>query len=265
MTGFLAPRGAPPVLQNLAPSQLAIDQAYQRSIDQAGRRLIGEIARAWDWSLCQPLVVARRPDMSLYVIDGQHRLEAARTRGDIPWLPCVVVDHPTPTTEAAAFVSLNARRRPLTPMALFRADIASGNPAAIELMALIEGAGLRLTGIADASGWKPGWINNIVGLSKCHRRHGAAITRTALECLARGFAGEVLSNCGTLWSGIWPTVVAGGGDRFSRELFVLVLAGADQAQWIRDIVTYSAEQAVARQAAAAAVMTRAYLEAEGGE
>jgi hypothetical protein len=264
VSGFLAPRGAPPVLQNLSLSQLEIDPTYQRAVDKAGTALINRIARAWDWSLCQPLVVARRPTGEMFVIDGQHRLRAARARGDIPWLPCVVVDHATPASEASSFVALNAQRRPLSPLALFKADLASGNPAAIDVQRLIEGAGLRLTADANAENWKPGWINNITSIVGLHRRHGDRLTRQALEALSKGFEGQVLRNCGTLWMGIAPTVVA-AGDGYVSWLFIEVLRAADQAQWLKDIGTHAAEHAVSRPAAAAAVMLAAYREAEGEE
>ena len=264
MTGFLAPRGAPPVLQNLSLSQLAIDPAYQRAIDGPGRKLISEIARAWDWSLCQPLVVARRPGGELFVIDGQHRLAGARARGDIPWLPCVVVDHATPAGEAASFVALNARRRPLTPMALFRADVASGNPAAIEVQHLVEAAGLRLTGAADTDAWKPGWVNHIAAIVKTHRQHGERVTRLALEALAAGFDGEVLRLCGLLWAGIAPTIVAAGED-YVGFILTEVLRDADQEKWRRDIMQIAADRGLSRHGAAAAAMLAAYREAEGEE
>lgn len=260
MSGYLAARGAPPVLQNLAVSQLGVDGSYQRSIDKNGAALIQRIARAWDWSLCQPLVVARRGGGGLFVIDGQHRLEAAKARGDIPWLPCVVVDHDTPAGEAAAFVALNAQRRPLTPMALFRADLASGNPAATALDRLITGAGLRLTADADAGAWKPGWINNIVAIRQSYRKHGDRVTRLSLEALAKGFQGQVLRNCGTLWRGIVPTIAAAGPD-YNEWLFAEVLRGADQAQWVQDIRRHTAETGLNITAAAGVVMGAAYREA----
>lgn len=55
------PRGALPVLQYLTPAQLSVDPAYQRKLDaSSSEKLIREIAQRWDWSLCLPLVVARR-------------------------------------------------------------------------------------------------------------------------------------------------------------------------------------------------------------
>ena len=90
--GFPPPAGQLPVLQYCMPAQLAVDAAYQRSIEtQESQRLIARIARGWDWRLCQPLVVSLRADRQLYVVDGQHRLEAARLRGDIPHLLTVML------------------------------------------------------------------------------------------------------------------------------------------------------------------------------
>lgn len=60
------PTGQLPVLQYLTPAQLAVDPAYQRKLDSTtSRKLIREIAQNWDWSLCLPLVVARRAGDSL--------------------------------------------------------------------------------------------------------------------------------------------------------------------------------------------------------
>ena len=58
-----APLGRMPVLQFMGPCELQIDAAYQRSIESGeSKTLIRKIAQHWNWDLCQPLVVARRPD-----------------------------------------------------------------------------------------------------------------------------------------------------------------------------------------------------------
>lgn len=145
---FNPPRGRRPVLQNCALGELAVDPAYQRGLDNgSSRALIAAIARDWDWGLCQPLVVARRIDdgaEQLFVVDGQHRLAAARLRGDIGDLPCVVVSYGDAGGEAQAFVALNSRRRPLAALDLFRAALAAGDPEAATIDRLVTRAGLRL-------------------------------------------------------------------------------------------------------------------------
>lgn len=124
---YAAKKGSLPVLQYCTPSQLAIDPTYQRDLDRNSLRMIDRIAREWDWGLCQPLVVASRPGGSYYVIDGQHRLEAARLRGDIEQLPCVILYPGDPADEAATFVKLNQERRPLTAFALWNGALCAGD------------------------------------------------------------------------------------------------------------------------------------------
>jgi ParB/Sulfiredoxin domain len=76
--------GTPPSIEWIHLDGLAIDRTYQRSTDnEASCRLIIHISAKFDWRLCGPLVVSRRPDDDLVIIDGQHRWLAAKRRGDI--------------------------------------------------------------------------------------------------------------------------------------------------------------------------------------
>ena len=97
-------KGAPPSLEFVALDRLRIDDAYQRATDGPhSRKIVIGMVKEWDWSLCQPLVVSRRLDGSLWILDGQHRHAGALERGDIPHLPCVVLPALAPTDEARAF------------------------------------------------------------------------------------------------------------------------------------------------------------------
>lgn len=199
------PLGRMPVLQFCSPNELRIDPTYQRDVANGGSQaLIRRIAQHWNWDLCQPLVVARRTDFTerLFVIDGQHRLEAARLRGDIAQLPCVVVAFASPADEAASFVHLNQQRRPLTGLDLFKAALASDDPHALAIKAALDAAGLSLAAHMSSVAWKPGQLGNIGGIQAAWRLHGAAVTGEALQCLAVGFAGKVLRYAGTLFPGI---------------------------------------------------------------
>ncbi|MBR0756403.1 hypothetical protein JQ604_29855 [Bradyrhizobium jicamae] len=54
----LPPVGSQPSIEWIHLERLSIDQAYQRSTDNAAsRRLIASIAAKFDWRLCAPLVV----------------------------------------------------------------------------------------------------------------------------------------------------------------------------------------------------------------
>ena len=258
-------RGRRPVLQNCTIAELAVDPAYQRAIDNApSQALIRAIARDWDWSLCQPLVVAARPGEGLFVVDGQHRLAAARLRGDILDLPCVITSHAGPAEEAAAFVALNRRRRALGALDLFRAAIAGGDEDSRMMMAMIAEAGLSLAPHSNMRTWKPGQISHVAGIQRAFRTHGEAVTRRSLFTLARAFDGEVLRYGGTIFGGLWPVIGERPG-RIDDDLLVMVLQGQSQADWNRDFAGVEAGEGIHRARAAARVLRAAYDEAAGDE
>jgi hypothetical protein len=273
------PLGRMPVLQFLLPGELQVDPAYQRSIDNgSSQALIRSIAQHWNWDLCQPLVIARRQVASgsdgagqhelLFVIDGQHRLAAAKLRGDIAQLPCVVVDLARPEDEAASFVHLNARRRPLAPIDLFKAAVASGDAESVSIASAMAESGLVLAPHLTSAAWKPGMTGNIPGIQAAWRREGPAVTSRALVALAQGFEGEVLHYAGTIFPGI-VAVCADEmqdnrrftGDRF--EKFVIALAVRGQVGLRQAILRASADDPdLSRQRAALTVLRQVWKQAQ---
>jgi hypothetical protein len=254
-------RGRRPVLQNCTLAELGVDPAYQRAIDNgASRALIRRIARDWDWSLCQPLVVAQREGAGLFVVDGQHRLAAAQLRGDILDLPCVISPYRDAAEEAAAFVALNQARKPLGAIELYFAALAGGDAKAVAVNRLMAEAGLSLTRCADFRQWRPGELANIGGIRRCHQVHGNALTGRALRIFATAFDGQVLRYAGTIFAGLWP-VLAELGPSADDDLVTMVLGGDDQAGWMKTITLLEAEQGLHRQVAAQRAIRAAYDEA----
>lgn len=202
----LAPAlGRMPTLQFCRPAELRIDPAYQRDVaNGASQALIRRIAQHWNWDLCQPLVVARRTDFvdRLFVIDGQHRLEAARVRGDIDQLPCVIVNYASAQDEAASFVHLNQQRRPLTALDLFRAAVASEDQVATAIVGALADASLCLAPHTNYDSWKPGMLGNVGGIQRCWKVYGEAPTRTGLRALSGAFDGQVLRYAGSILPGL---------------------------------------------------------------
>jgi hypothetical protein len=242
-------KGRMPTLQFCRPIELHIDPAYQRDIQNAASQaMIRKIATAWDWDLCQPLVVARRQSLTeqLYVIDGQHRLAAARLRGDIEQLPCVIVSYSNASDEAAAFVTINQQRKPLNAIELFKAALASGEPEAIAIDEAMRDAGLSVSPHLNHAFWKPGMVSNIGGIRQAWRKSGAKATATAFRALSLSFGGQVLQYAGTIFPGIVAVCadeIAIHGtfaeDRF--EKFQTMLARRGQGEWRTDIVRAQAE------------------------
>jgi hypothetical protein len=257
------PLGMRPSLEFRRPADLNIDPSYQRSIEAAASQtLIRRIAQFWDWSLCQPLTVARRADGTLMVVDGQHRLEAARLRRDIEDLPCVVTSYSSAGDEAAAFVALNQQRRPLGAIDLFKAALAAEDDDARKIARLLTEAGLRLAPHTNFTAWKPGMVSNISGIQTCLRVHGERVTALSLTALAKAFAGQVLRYAGSIFPGICSCVaqelrIEG---KFDVERLTAALAHRSQEQWRQEIVLEQAAAGVDRRLAAKTVVTKAYRE-----
>jgi hypothetical protein len=262
------PLGTLPVLQYCQPDQLLIDETYQRSLEiSASQTLIRKIAVHWDWGLCQPLFVARRSDGQLYVVDGQHRLEAAKLRGDIWQLPCVVTTFTSPEEEAAAFVALNQMRRPLTQLDLFKAALAAGDFEASQIALAVEEAGLKLANTTNNISMPAAHIANVGGLRKCYRTNGLQVLTASLDVLAQSFKGQVLRYAGTLFNGISAIVADEIGrnpsfvDSENFALMTEMVGGASQVDWISDIsLEIAANASDNRKGAAEAVFRKAWGE-----
>lgn len=258
------PVGLRPSLENCRIPDLNVDPSYQRSIDNgSSSALIRKIAVYWDWSLFHPLAVARRADESLWVVDGQHRLAAAKLRRDMYDLPCVVTRYASMADEAASFVAMNIQRRALNALDLFNAALAADDDSAIEIMGLLKAAGLTLARHTNHTAWKPRMLANIGGIRESHRRFGPAVTLAALRALAQGFDGQVLRYGGTIFGAIAYFLA----DEFKRSgemdmgLFIDVLRGASQREWVSEIEAVKGREGIRRQIAGAQVMQQAYREA----
>lgn len=255
--------GLRPSLENCRVPDLRIDGSYQRSIDNGSSKdLIRRIAQHWNWSLFHPLSVARRADGSLWVVDGQHRLAAARLRRDIYDLPCVVTRYDSAEDEAASFVAMNVQRRAMTAIDLFRAALASGDDTARKVARLLDRVGLTLAPHTNFTAWKPGMVSNIGGIQKVFRKSGEALTHRALVLTAQAFEGEVLRYAGTLFSSIAQLLHDAKG-QIDDELLLMVLQGDKQKGWVAAIEIERAQQAVARHVAGGCVLLTAYQEALG--
>lgn len=200
--------GSPPTLEWRAVGELLIDPVYQRSVETgASQTLIRKIAMFWDWGYCQPLAVSRRPDGALAIVDGQHRACAAKLRGDIPHLPCVITSYSSAGDEAAAFVALNQLRRPLNALDIFRAALAAEDAEAKMIAAAINDAGLRLAAHSNYTAWKPGEIANIGGIQRAVRGKGEPAVRVALRALALAWPDQVLQYGGSVFPGFVAVAV----------------------------------------------------------
>lgn len=247
--------GELPVLQYCPVEQLQVDDRYQRSLEAANSiTLIRRIAINWDWGLCQPLYVARRADGRLYIVDGQHRWAAAKLRGDIWQLPCVVRSFETTEQEAAAFVALNQERTPLSALQMFRASVASGNPESADILATIEEAGLSLAVTTNNHHAAKGAVTNIGGLRLCYRVHGRQVLLESLRVLKGAYPGQILRYAGTIFPGIVALVSSNANDATALIAITKFIAWRTQDAWVSKILQLVAEQPKMNRALAAAIV-----------
>lgn len=128
---------SPGVLLMMNKADLDVDHTYQRDAKEV--KLL-EIARSWSWIACGAIVVAER-NGKFFVIDGQHRVMAARKRSDIQQLPCVVFQTHEVKQEAKGFLTAQTKRKPVTAPEKFRALVAIQDPEAMMVQDLLNQAG----------------------------------------------------------------------------------------------------------------------------
>lgn len=200
---FGAPRGTMPSIEWVHVAALTVDSSYQRSIDNDGsRRLIASIAANFDWRLCAPLVVSRRPDGSKVIIDGQHRWAAATRRGDLPQLPCCLFTYGSPEDEARMFIVANRARKAMNRMDDFHAALAAGDEDALDIRRLVSEAGLAIARSTSSTAWKPGDVTFTSSIATALRRHGDAVVSAALTCMAEAYKDEPLTHGASIFGAL---------------------------------------------------------------
>jgi hypothetical protein len=231
------PVGDPPAIQWVGVGQLLIEPSYQRAADsRQSQRMIGTIAANWDWRLCQPLMVSRRAD-ALWVIDGQHRLLAARARGDLPHLPCSVASYDDAAQEAEVFVRANQGRKALTVLDLFRASCASGDGWANQAAELIEDAGLSVSTHTNTAHLAPGALINVRGVIEALKRHGEPPVRAALATMGKAFGDQQMRQGGMIFEALLQLAIhppEGLSYRGGGEALVTALQTRSAADWTSD-------------------------------
>lgn len=227
--------GSPPTLEWVAIERLEVDPLYQRVTDgPKSRKLLFSMQKLWDWRLCQPLAVSRREDGRLLVVDGQHRLNGASKRGDIPHLPCVITVHSGAEDEAATFVALNQCRQRLSQGDIFKASLATGDQRAHQAHALIERAGLTLAPHGNPASWKPGQVFCGPAVQNAVRIYGETVVSCALVALAEAYQGKVLVRGGTLLHALYVIYRDHAGGDFDPDTLISALGSVEQLDWIAE-------------------------------
>lgn len=225
--------GAPPSLEQVPVARLSVDPSYQRATDgEASRRIIIGMVKKWDWSLCQPLVVARRPDGDLYILDGQHRHAGAVERGDIHFLPCVVLSSLGIEEEARTFVELNTRRQRLTQAEVFHGMLAAGDPDAKQVAQLLETTDWRVRRGSNTAAYGPGELECAPMLVRVLGTKGVHPIRFGLAALRAAYPEKPVRVAATLLKALFEIFDRMDGEGLSTANVVNTLGSAEPGDWV---------------------------------
>ena len=137
-------------------SQLKISADYQRYIQTATIKK----AKQFNYTLCQVLFVAQRPDGDLVVVDGQHKaLMAYLGGGEDAEIPCMIYVHDENMSlpecvavEAELFSELNTTRKNTSTLDKVRAGLSFNDDDAVEFEKNFIAIGIKAEGIGYEDG-----------------------------------------------------------------------------------------------------------------
>lgn len=228
---FRPPIGAMPSIEWVHTAELTVDPTYQRSIENVvSQRLITSIAANFDWRLCAPLVVSRRADGSKVIIDGQHRWAAALKRGDLLHLPCCLFTYDSAEEEAKMFIHANRARKPMNRLDDFFAAIVAQDEDTLEVVRLVEEAGLKIARNPMVGTWLPGEIAFVSSIADALRRYGPLVVSGALTNLAEAFQGQKLT-CGTPIFLALSKILSEPPDSFDPDSLIPALQTRTMDEW----------------------------------
>lgn len=174
--------------KTVSVDELTIDPEIQRR-EGPDKRRVDAIAANFNPLALGTITVSRRADDTLIVLDGMHRVAAARQSGYKAFLHAEVIEGLTKPEEAELFLLLNETRTP-SAISKFLVRVVMGEEEACEMNT-----------IAQAHGWdvapstEPGHISAITALERVYRNGGGAI--------ANGRHADLLDRVLTIVTAAW--------------------------------------------------------------
>lgn len=186
--------GTPPEFSWVRVGLFDIDRRYQRGIDSLrSKAIIEKLTAQWSWVKCGCLTAtpqsktAERGAGRYWLVDGQHRLAAARRRG-IATLPTLIHVEMTLEDQADVFVAANSDRVAVNAYALFHARLVAGEEEATAIAKLCADAGLSIPRNPPGNlGYKPGQTLAIGIIGKIRRDFSADVAQLTMRVVAQSF------------------------------------------------------------------------------
>lgn len=183
--------GEPPTLDWLPLSVLIVDERYQRDATRkASKAIINKICREFRWRAFQPPTVAPVEDGKFAIIDGQHRVAAARKHPKIKKVPCYIVDAPDLADQADGFVRVNADRRQVPGTVLHQARATAGDCDALQIDKVCAEVGVEIVRYRPVAGCAPNQTIAVSSIRKLIFNFGEAPVREALRAIREAHPDE---------------------------------------------------------------------------
>lgn len=182
--------GPRPEVRWVAPTDLWIDETYQRDLTRRSYDLIrraieeGFCYESMQWPKCVEV------DGKLHAVNGQHTAIMAATVG-VEKIPVIVDVGRTVEQRAGSFVALNMHRVAMSNLDIYRARLAAKQEDALDVQRVCARAGIRLRNITPAAKILPGDTAAISTISKLVRRRGVVRAREILEAFVLGERGPI--------------------------------------------------------------------------
>lgn len=175
--------GEPPELRWVDPTELLVDESYQRQIREAGIRLIRQIVGAFDWASFEPPLCIETPE-GLKVTNGQHSATAAASHPLVTRIPVMVSRQRDVTAQAKSFLDVNVHRVAVTRTQLYHSAIVAADDEAVAIERIVRDAGIHiLKNPPPKAQFKPGDTVSVSTIAMLYRRRGEAALRTMLGLL----------------------------------------------------------------------------------
>lgn len=154
---------------------------YARSLSENRLRIL---RRDWDSMACSPLIISKRADGTLYVVDGNHRRVVAWEKG-IGSLPAMIFSGLEQAREADLYTKLGTVLGQ-TPWTRFQSRLVAGDEAAQDIVTIATACGFEVNAIS----YQDGRIQAIARLETIYGRGGPEGLHWTLSVLQRAFAGH---------------------------------------------------------------------------
>lgn len=208
--------------QQIKSVRIGIDHTYQRPVQS---RLVSEIAGAFSWSAFSTITVGKRGDGTLWAVDGQQRLTAAKQLS-IDVVPCSVFHSRGPEHEAAEFVRMNGQQRRVTTDQRFRGELAAGDRFALALKSAVALSGFELVPCGPSSRYAITKVTPLIDMTK-RRGGGMGLVTRTLSLIREAWDGDARSKESNILDGVGYFIRCNPDADDARVLEVIKRLGCD--------------------------------------